>query len=535
MRAIRARSGRARHPCDRRAARLERLTEFFQNEVATGKLAGVIVLIQQHGRPVYLKCFGVRDVATKQPMTPDTIFALHSMTKPITSLAAMMLIDEGKLALADPVSKYIPSFAKVQVGVDTKTESGTEILKLEPPHRPVNIEDLLRHTSGITYDYIGGDLIKKAYMDADIFEGHFDNKEFAERIARLPLSRQPGTLWRYGHSTDVLGRIIEIVSGKSLYQFLRQRILSPLGMTSTKFVLHGKAEWARMAEPLPTTAFCVSRRASGAPHPEWESGGGGLVSTITDYARFAQMLLNGGKLDGKQYLGPTAFKQMTIRPYRPGLRRRAGLLLLSRRWLWLWLWSGGPHRSGQCETAAGRLDRRTEMGQRQRHLFRRRSEARHVLHPDGADADRARPHPADLQETGLRRLRKMTRAGMPMRPRSGAGPLEPGSSGAASPDMPHADGLVPWTRCIADARTQNCENNPMQSRNGASHHPKTQDLASTGCILDRREKRPSARGHQPCLTPLQFFQKENPRQFPAGGLLDQVSDLRSCAERGAAR
>ena len=300
------------------AAKLERLTEFFQDEVATGKLAGVIVLIQQHGRPVYLKCFGVRDVATKRPMTPDTIFALHSMTKPITSLAAMMLIEEGRLALADPVSKYIPAFAKVEVGVDSKTENGTEILKLEPPHRPVNIEDLLRHTSGITYEYIGGELIRKAYSDANIFEGHFDNKQFAERIARLPLSRQPGTLWRYSHSTDVLGRIIEIISGKSLFRFLKQRIFSPLGMTSTKFVLHGKAEWARMAEPLPDDAILRLAESERRAHPEWESGGGGLVSTITDYARFAQMLLNGGKLDGKRYLGPAAFKQMTTDHIGPG-------------------------------------------------------------------------------------------------------------------------------------------------------------------------------------------------------------------------
>ena len=153
------------------AAKLERLTEFFQDEVATGKLHVVIVLIQQHGRPVYLKCFGVRDVTTKRPMTPDTIFALHSMTKPITSLAAMMLIEEGRLALADPVSKYIPAFAKVEVGVESKTENGSEILKLEPTDRPVNIEDLLRHTSGITYEYIGGKLIRKAYSDANIFRG----------------------------------------------------------------------------------------------------------------------------------------------------------------------------------------------------------------------------------------------------------------------------------------------------------------------------------------------------------------------------
>ena len=299
-------------------ARLERLSGFFEDEVATGKLAGAIVLIQQHGRPIYFKCFGVRDVATKQPMTPDTIFALHSMTKPITSLAAMMLIDNGKLALADPVSKYIPAFAAVKVGVDSKTESGDSVLKLVPPNRPVTIEDLLRHTSGITYDYIGGDLIKKAYTDADIFEGHFDNKEFAQRVARLPLARQPGTLWRYGHSTDVLGRIIEIVSGKSLFEFLKQRILSPLGMTSTRFVLHGAAEWARMAEPLPDDAILLLAEHDRRAHPEWESGGGGLVSTITDYARFAQMLLDGGRLDGKQYLSPTAFKQMTTDHIGPG-------------------------------------------------------------------------------------------------------------------------------------------------------------------------------------------------------------------------
>jgi CubicO group peptidase (beta-lactamase class C family) len=293
------------------AAAFERLSEFFQNEVATGKLPGAIVLIQQHGLPIYFKCFGVRDVATRQPMAPDTIFALHSMTKPITSLAAMMLIDDGKLALSDPVSKYIPAFAAVKVGVDSRTKNGDPVLKLVPPVRPVTIEDLLRHTSGITYDYIGSDLIKKAYSDAHIFEGHFDNRTFAERVAGLPLARQPGTLWRYGHSTDVLGRIIEIASGKTLFKFLKRRIVSPLGMTSTKFVLHGATEWARMAEPLPDDAILRLAERERRAHPEWESGGGGLVSTITDYARFAQMLLNGGKLDGKQYLSPAVFKQMT--------------------------------------------------------------------------------------------------------------------------------------------------------------------------------------------------------------------------------
>ncbi len=294
------------------------MTEFFRNEAATGRIPGAVVLIQQHGSPTYLKCFGVQDVATRVPMTPDTIFALHSMTKPITSLAAMMLIDEGRLALTDPVSRYIPAFATVKVGVDSSTADGTPVLKLVPPNRPVTIADLLRQTSGITYDYIGGDLIKKAYRDAHIFAGHFDNKEFAERIARLPLARQPGTLWRYGHSIDVVGRVIEIVSGQSLYEFLRQRVFEPMGMTSTKFVLTSDAEWARMAEPLPSDDILLQAENERRSHPEWQSGGGGLVSTITDYARFAQMLLNGGELDGKRYLSPKAFKLMTTDHIGPG-------------------------------------------------------------------------------------------------------------------------------------------------------------------------------------------------------------------------
>lgn len=300
------------------AAKLERLSEFFENEVTTGKLAGAVVLIQQRGLPVYLKSFGVRDVATGAPMTPDTIFALHSMTKPITSLAALMLIDDGRLALADPVSEYIPAFAAVKVGIESRTKDGVPFLDLVLPDRPVTIRDLLRHTSGITYDYIGSALIMKAYSDGNIFEGQFNNTDFAERIARLPLARQPGTLWRYGHSTDVLGRIIEIISGKSLFSFLKERIFDPLGMTSTKFVLQGDAERARMAAPLPDDSILRLSEQERRMRVEWQSGGGGLVSTITDYARFAQMLLNRGKLDGKQYLSPEAFRQMTSDQIGPG-------------------------------------------------------------------------------------------------------------------------------------------------------------------------------------------------------------------------
>jgi CubicO group peptidase (beta-lactamase class C family) len=299
-------------------ARLETITAFFANEVSTGKLPGAVILVQQHGRPLYLKTFGVQDVTTGTPMSPDTIFAIHSMTKPITSLAAMLLIDDGKLALDDPLSKYIPSFASVKVGMEVTRPDGTVAVELVPPVRPVTILDLMRHTSGITYDYIGGKWIEKAYQDAQIFAEPFDNREFAERIARLPLARQPGTLWRYGHSTDILGRVIEVISGQSLYEFMKQRIFVPLGMTSTKFVLTKPDELARMARPLPSDTILLDAERERLAHPQWESGGGGLLTTVKDYARFAQMLLDGGMVDGKRYLSPASFKAMTTDQIGPG-------------------------------------------------------------------------------------------------------------------------------------------------------------------------------------------------------------------------
>lgn len=297
---------------------LRRITAFFENEVSSGRLPGAIVLIQQHGKPVYFKMFGVRDVRTRLSMTPDTIFAVHSMTKPITSLAAMMLIDEGKLALTDPVSKYIPLFADSKVGMEITKPDGSMALELVPPAHPVTIRDLMRHTSGITYDYIGGKWVELAYKAAKIFEGPFNNREFADRIAKLPLARQPGTLWRYGHSTDVLGRIIEIITRQTLYDALKQRIFDPLGMTSTQFVLTTPDELERMARPLPTDKILLDAERERLDHPEWQSGGGGLLSTIIDYQRFAQMLLNGGELDGKRYLSPAAFKDMTTDQIGPG-------------------------------------------------------------------------------------------------------------------------------------------------------------------------------------------------------------------------
>jgi CubicO group peptidase (beta-lactamase class C family) len=190
--------------------KLGRVGDYLRDQIAQGKIPGAIVLIRQHGKTVYHEHFGVRDVATRLPMTDDTIFRLFSMTKPITSVVAMMLIEEGKLRLDHPIAKYIPSFADVKVGVENKAEDGTKTLALVPPKRPPTILDLMRQTSGITYGFYGDSLVRKTYARADIYAGDFDNAEFAERIAKLPLHDQPGTLWQYGHSTDVLGRIMEL-------------------------------------------------------------------------------------------------------------------------------------------------------------------------------------------------------------------------------------------------------------------------------------------------------------------------------------
>ncbi|WP_410712155.1 serine hydrolase domain-containing protein [Bradyrhizobium sp. BEA-2-5] len=298
--------------------KLERITAFFDNEVAAGKIPGAVILIQQHGKPVYLKTFGYRDVTTKSPMRPDTMFALHSMTKPITNTAAMMLVDEGKLSPQDPLSKYIPAFADVKVAIEPDGGNDPAKVELVPPIRPVTIEDIMRHTSGITYEYIGADWIQKIYRAGHLFDGKFDNEEFVARLARLPLARQPGTLWRYGHSTDVLGSIIEIVSGQTLYQFEKERLFDPLKMNDTRYVLDAETERTRLAEPLPSDTILIEGENDRRAHPEWQSGGGGLLSTITDYQRFSQMLLNGGEFAGRRYLSPAAFEAMTTDHIGPG-------------------------------------------------------------------------------------------------------------------------------------------------------------------------------------------------------------------------
>jgi CubicO group peptidase (beta-lactamase class C family) len=299
--------------------KLAKVGEFFRNEVTTGKISGAILLIQQHGKPVYHESFGVQDVVSKAPITDQTIFRLFSMTKAITSVAAMVLVDEGKLKLEDPIAKYIPSFANVKVGVEKKAADGTATLELVPPDRPPAVLDLMRQTSGITYGFYGDSLVRKAYKAANIYAGDFDLAEFAERIAKLPLHNQPGALWQYGHSTDVLARIMEIVSGKSLLEVEKEKLLDPLGMKDTGFLVLDPEKQKLLAQPVPNDSdFRVGRENDPTKPKKWQSASGGMVSTMSDYARFAQMLLDGGKFEGKTILSPKAFKEMTTDQIGPG-------------------------------------------------------------------------------------------------------------------------------------------------------------------------------------------------------------------------
>jgi CubicO group peptidase (beta-lactamase class C family) len=235
------------------------------------------------------------------------------MSKPITSVAVMMLVEEGRLTLDAPVSRYIPALGKLKVGVEKTDATGARTLELVDSRRDMTIQDLLRHSSGLTYGFFGDSLVKKQYVAARIWNDYPSNADFVERLAKLPLAYQPGTTWDYSHSTDVLGRVVEVVAGTTLGQFVKERIFDPLGMKDTAFYVTDAAKHPRIAEPFPGDRSIGIEAEFNDPRivQRWESGGGGLVGTAADYARFAQMLLNGGTLNGKRLLGPRTVASMT--------------------------------------------------------------------------------------------------------------------------------------------------------------------------------------------------------------------------------
>jgi CubicO group peptidase (beta-lactamase class C family) len=291
--------------------RLAKITETLKADIAKGTLPGAVVLIQRKGKVAYFESVGMIDPQTKAAMPKDGIFRIYSMTKPLTSVAAMMLVEEGKMQLSDPVAKYLPVMKELQVGAEKPGADGKPMLETAPAKRTMTVQDLLRHTSGLTYGFFGNSLVKKSY--ASLFEGEFDNTEHVARLAKLPLHYEPGTIWDYSHSTDVLGAVVEKVSGKPLDVFFKERITGPLGMKDTAFFVANANDHSRVVEP-----FANDRSLGGGIEffdprqpTKWFSGGGGLMGTAADYARFLQMMLNGGSLDGKRYLSPQTVRYMT--------------------------------------------------------------------------------------------------------------------------------------------------------------------------------------------------------------------------------
>jgi CubicO group peptidase (beta-lactamase class C family) len=290
--------------------RLDRIADTINADIAKGIIPGATLLIARNGKIAYYESFGWLDARSKTPMPRDAIFRIYSMSKPITSVAAMILVEQGRLLLSDPVQKYIPAFAEMKVAVQ---KPGTPEVDLVSAARPITLQDLMRHTSGLTYGFLPGTPVAKMYQEAHLVGADKTNAEFASSIAKLPLAAQPGSSWNYSHSTDVLGRAIEVVSGKSLYQFEKENILDPLGMGDTAFSVPDAAKQNLIAEPLPTDSKIVGTEPFSNPRLPtiWEAGGQGMVSTTLDYAKFLQMMQNGGTLDGHRILSPATVAFMT--------------------------------------------------------------------------------------------------------------------------------------------------------------------------------------------------------------------------------
>lgn len=281
--------------------RLQRLEATVQKEVAGGRIPGAVMAVARDGRVVLHKAIGQQDPAKGVAMRADSIFRIYSMTKPIVSAAVMMLVEEGRLQLSDPVSQHVPDLKGLRVGVE---KGGA--LEIVAAAREPTIQDLLRHTSGFTYGVFGKSLVKDLYTKHDVDGTDHDNAQFVKKLAGVPLMYQPGTTWEYGRSTDVLGHVVERVSGQPLDRFLEERIFRPLGMKDTGFFVPPEKH-SRLAEPFPADAKMLEVRHK----PKYLAGGQGLVSTAADYVRFAQMLLNGGELDGTRILARKTVDYMT--------------------------------------------------------------------------------------------------------------------------------------------------------------------------------------------------------------------------------
>jgi CubicO group peptidase (beta-lactamase class C family) len=304
------------------SAQLARIEAVTREHIDTGLMPGAVMLVARRGKIAWTATLGSRDRAANEPMKPDSIFRIYSMTKPIVSVTAMSLVEEGKMQVSDPVSNFIPNMGKMKVGLEKTDGDGKKTLELIDPIREMTVQDLMRHTSGLIYGTRGNSLVNAAYIEAKIGDRGVSTEEFVARVAKLPLRFSPGTRWEYGVSTDVLGRVVEVVSGKSLGEAIAERVLKPLGMVDTAFYVEkdklnrAAQPWQRPNAPAMTPRFDVAQK------PRFESGGGGLTSTMDDYLRFTAMLANGGEFNGKRVLGKKTLEFMTadhtgLRPGRP--------------------------------------------------------------------------------------------------------------------------------------------------------------------------------------------------------------------------
>ena len=291
---------------------LRNMVGAIEAQVATGRIPGATLLLSRHGQQ-FEQAFGRQKPDAPQPMAIDSIFRIYSMTKPVVSVAVMMLVEQGQLLISEPVSNFLPEFKGLQVGVETGGEDGTPHLALVPCTNEMTVQDLLRHTAGLTYGIFGTQtLVKSAYRDSGVESRNVTNAELVARLGQLPLAYQPGTVWEYSRATDVLGALLERLSGQTLDIYLQEQIFAPLGMNDTGFWVD-QAQQHRIAEPFevdPVSGNKV-RLIDVTQRPSFLSGGGGLVSTAHDYLRFARLLSNQGELDGVRLLSRKTLAFMT--------------------------------------------------------------------------------------------------------------------------------------------------------------------------------------------------------------------------------
>lgn len=291
--------------------RLHALRELIAKDIAEARLPGAVLLVTRDGQPAFSLVAGVQNPATQAPMRADAIFRIYSMTKPIVSALVMTFVEDGSLLLGDPISKFLPELKNLHVGAEKATATGAKTLERIPALREMTIQDLLRHTSGLTYGFDGASLVKDEYKKMGVDGASDTTAVWLEKIGKLPLASEPGTRWDYSISTDVLGVLLERVSGKTLDVLLTEKLFRPLNMRDTAFTVSAE-NYARVAEPFEIDPVWKRKFVAfdARKTPPRFSAGGGLVSTASDYHRFLQMLLNGGTFDGVRVLAPKSVELM---------------------------------------------------------------------------------------------------------------------------------------------------------------------------------------------------------------------------------